>query len=149
MANKKQSYKTVIQKMTGWSDTEYKRKYNVYQKRVSNFNRLTGSHYSAQKELYYSIKYADDPSIAQSTIESTPTRAGIRAENIAADYIFQKFGGLIAENRGLQAIKDKYEKGEISITDYAQKMKEAAEELHRRRKDNPLYGSDNPELADI
>lgn len=148
MRNKKQSYKIVIQKMTGWSDTEYNRKYNVYQKRVSNFNRLTGSHYSAQKELYYSIKYADDPSLAQSAIEATPTRKSTRAESVAGDYISQKFSGLISENRGLKAIQEQYQNGEISITEYAQKIRNAADELHRRRKDNPLYGSDNIELAE-
>ena len=148
MSNKKQSYKTVIQKMTGWSDTEYNRKYNVYQKRVSNFNRLTGSHYSAQKELYYSIKYADNPSLAQSAIEAIPTRTSTNAKSVAGDYISQKFSGLISENRGLKAIQEQYQNGEISITEYAQKMRNAADELHRRRKDNPLYGSDSIELAE-
>lgn len=67
------SYKSEILKLTGWSESEYKREYNRYRARVQNYNRASGANASPQKMFYYAQKYKDDLSETQRQIAQFPT----------------------------------------------------------------------------
>jgi hypothetical protein len=67
------SYKSEILKLTGWSESEYKREYNRYRARVQNYNRAAGANASPQKMFYYAQKYKDDLSVTQRQIAQLPT----------------------------------------------------------------------------
>ena len=140
--SKKVSIKAETLKLTGWTEVEYRRRYDIFRRKTATYNRATGSAYSAAKELFYSVKYADSPSISAAAIAQTPLRYGRIAESIAVNALVSKFSGLIANGSAdLQETVYRAQNGEISAAQLRFELESYAESLRTARMSNPLIGS--------
>ena len=140
---KKPSLKEETLKMTGWTETEYRRRYDIFRRKTATYNRATGSSFSAAKELFYSVKYAGNPSISAAAISQSPLRYGKSAERIAVTALVARFSGLIAN--GSEELKNAVNlalNGEITAAELRAKLESYAESLRAARMSNPLIGSD-------
>ena len=141
--SKKPSLKAETLKMSGWTETEYRRRYDIFRRKTATYNRATGSSFSAAKELFYSVKYADNPSISAAAISQSPLRYGKAAERIAVTALVARFSGLIAN--GPEDLKNAVNlalNGEITAAELRAELESYAESLRSARMSNPLVGSD-------
>lgn len=158
------TYKQKTQKITGWSDREYNLKYDVFRNRVKNFNRATGSNYSASQYLYYSQKYPDTdntPNILKEiksfSASNTTSQLSLRQQEIALQSVTRQFGehyipgtdfkleGLINKSDTAKGIYDDYvtliNNGEATAADLNRALAAYADDLHERQKNDPYIGS--------
>ena len=141
--SKKVSIKAETLKLTGWTEAEYRRRYDILRRKTATYNRATGSSFSAAKELFYSVKYADKPSISATAIAQSPLRYGQTAERIAVTALVARFSGLIAN--GSDDLKNTVNlalSGQITAAQLRAELESYAESLRAARMSNPLVGSD-------
>lgn len=141
--SKKNSIKAETLKLTGWTDAEYRRRYDIFRRKTATYNRATGSSFSAAKELFYSVKYAGNPSISAAAIAQSPLRYGQTAERISVTALIARFSGLIAN--GSDDLKNAVNlalSGQITAAQLRLELERYAESLRAARMSNPLIGSD-------
>ena len=141
--SKKVSIKAETLKLTGWTEAEYRRRYDIFRRKTATYNHATGSSFSAAKELFYSVKYAGNPSISAAAIAQSPLRYGQTAERIAVTAIVARFSGLIAN--GSDDLKNAVNlalNGEITAAQLRLELERYAESLRAARMSNPLVGAD-------
>ena len=141
--SKKVSIKAETLKLTGWTEAEYRRRYDIFRRKTATYNRASGSSFSAAKELFYSVKYEDNPSISAAAIAKSPLRYGRTAERIAVTALVARFSGLIANGSDeLENAINLAITGEITAAQLRFKLESYAESLRAARMSNPLIGSD-------
>ena len=141
MAKKEPLQRYTMRRM-GWTEEQYSREYDKLRKRVSVFNRATGSSYSPARVLSWRAKY-QTPSYAEEAINATPLRPSALSEQVALDYIEYRFSGLIEKASDPRVMEwvEKARRGEMTAAQLRELLTAYADDLHERRKHDPTVGS--------
>ncbi len=150
----KPHYKKLTQKITGWSDKEYKRVYDVFRHRVKRFNLVSGTSYSPAQLLHAQQKYPknkrveDILKISSATVttrerkfyekeitEKELTQKELsqveKSKDIVVDTLFARYSGMIARSRICQDFIDNQWTGDpVELDRFLRKY---AEELHLKQ----------------
>lgn len=155
--------KIQIQEITGWSTSEYQKKYDIIRNRLRNYQKVTGTHKEERvNEFIYKMerakkKYGKDyiPSdYVSSVLGFSATSTGRVSINEAAAEVrgvsegrirklskneFRRFEGLIAVSHTAQQIIADYESKKISILEAEKLLKSYGDTLNAQRK-NKIHG---------
>ena len=91
--------RNAIMKEFGLTKGQYRSRYEVFRRRVSNLNRLTGSNYSPIKEFRYSLLNKESTTIKLiEKMPSSPSLNSVRSLEVSKQYVLNKYSGLIEKN---------------------------------------------------
>lgn len=123
------SYEQITRIITGWTHEEYKKQYAKFKVKTETFNKLTGSHYSPARELYYAYRFADEPSPGLMGIMSTPATRAHHAGSVeylynrnaikAAQMAVKRTWAGLYHATGIAEVKQVYEKLDLPPDDPA------------------------------
>lgn len=153
--------KSQIQELTGWSTSEYQKKYDIIRNRLRNYQKVTGTHKEERvNEFIYKVerakkKYGKDyiPSDYVSSVlgftasstgkvsESDTGVSGVSAKRLKelSKVEFRRHEGLIAVSKTAHGIVADYEAGKISLSEAEKRLKAYGDTLNAQRK-NKIHG---------
>lgn len=133
-----------IQQRYNLTPKQYRSQYEVFRRRVENFNRATGSNYSAINEFNYAKVNPNSETIkAINAMSSARTgRVTSRMENVAEQYVGERFRGLRNNAPMVERAYQRIGQNGYTAKDFAKFAEQYAEELARQRKQDPLIASD-------
>lgn len=133
-----------IQQRYNLTPKQYRSQYEVFRRRVENFNRATGSNYSAINEFNYAKVNPNSETIkAINAMSSARTgRVTSRMENVAEQYVGERFRGLRNNAPMVERAYQRIGQNGYTAKDFAKFAEQYAEELVRQRKQDPLIASD-------
>ena len=132
-----------IMKEFGLTRKEFRSQYEVFRRKVSNFNRVTGTNYSAIDEFRYSLKFPKNATIQ--SIQSTSSALGSvskRTLSAGETYIKNRYSGLINSSPILQQKVNQIGKNGYTVKDFDRDARQVAENLRTARSKNPYVASD-------
>lgn len=131
-----------IMKDFGLSRSEFRSQYEVFRRRVSNLNRITGSNYSPIKEFRYSLLNRESSTIRLiEKISSTPKATSARSIEIGKQYVTNRYSGLIERNPVLKSLSEKIGEN-YTPADFDRDARKVADNLKKARERDALIGSD-------
>ena len=134
-----------IQEEFGLTRKQFRSQYEVFRRRVQQFNRQTGFNYSPLKEFRYSKLYPKNATIqAILGTASSPGRAvsGKSLQNIQ-EYTIGRYRGLINVSIELQRSVELLQTGRISLSEFVRQANEVGDVLREKRdKASALAGSE-------
>ena len=133
-----------IQERYNLTPKQYRSQYEVFRRRVENFNRATGSNYSAINEFNYAKVNPNSETIqAINAMSSTRTnRVTARMENVAEQFVGERFKGLRNNAPMVERAYQQIGKNGYTAKDFAKFAEQYANELAELRKQDPLISSD-------
>ena len=133
-----------IMREFGLTKRQFRSEYEVFRRRVQNFNRITGFNYSPLKEYRYSKLYPENATIKTiKDITSTPNKQTFQTVKTAENYVLGRFRGLINSSIELQQYEQQLKQGRITIEDFTSKAKQIGEYLAEKREKYPaIAGSE-------
>lgn len=127
-----------IIKEFGLTEKQFRSEYEIFRRRVQNFNRVTGFNYSALKEYRYSKLYPNNATIkAIRSVTSTPTANITRVSKTTQEYSLGRFRGLINSSIELQNYEKQLKQGKITLKEFNKKADEIGKILAEKREKYP------------
>lgn len=143
MANNIYSAKA-IQKRFNLSETQFRREYNAFSRRVANLNRIAGTNYSAIREYRFSKLFPDTTTIKSiNSIPTTKNASSDSAMESVKDYLENRFDGLMNANPKLKEKFDSIGQNGYSVSDFAKDAKQFGDSLNESRHNDPVVNSEN------
>lgn len=133
-----------IIKEFGLTEKQFRSEYEIFRRRVQNFNRVTGFNYSALKEYRYSKLYPNNATVkAIRSVTSTPTANITRVSKTTQEYSLGRFRGLINSSIELQNYEKQLKQGKITLKEFNKKADEIGKILaEKREKYSAVAGSE-------
>lgn len=129
--------KKVMQEF-GLSKKQFRSEYEVFRRRVQNFNKITGFKYSALKEYRYSKLYPRNATVQAIKDVSSSVRPNFsKVSSASQDYVLGRFRGLINSSNALQDYELKLKRGQITLKEFADKADEIGKVLAEKRERYP------------
>lgn len=127
-----------VMKEFGLTEKQFRSEYEVFRRRVQNFNKITGFKYSALKEYRYSKLYPNNATIqAIKDVTSAPSPNLQRAIKPAQEYSLGRFRGLINSSIKLQNYEKQLKQGKITLAEFNKKAVEIGKYLAEKREKYP------------
>ena len=139
-----------IIKEFGLTKKQFRSEYEIFRRRVQNFNRATGFKYSALKEYRYSKLYPNNETIrAIQRTSSTPTnKVNItRVAQGSQEYSLGRFKGLINASVELQDYAQRLKRGSITLEEFNRKANEIGKTLAEKREKYPAVAGSEEILS--
>lgn len=122
---------------------EFRSQYEVFRRRVAQFNKITGSNYSPLKEFRYSKLYPENATVRTIQRVSSSPKISQSSINISTEYVIGKFKGLENVSVELQKYASDLRAGKITAREYSEKASQVADYLKEKREKYPaLAGSE-------
>ncbi|MBQ1997051.1 MAG: hypothetical protein II238_01235 [Alphaproteobacteria bacterium] len=135
-----------IQQRYNLTPKQYRSQYEVFRRRVENFNRATGSNYSAINEFNYAKVNPNSETIkainAMSSIIPEDKKISLKMERQATEYVGERFRGLRNNAPMVERAFQRIGQNGYTAKDFAKFAEQYAEELKNQRKQDPLIASD-------
>lgn len=132
-----------IQKRFGLTPNQYRSQFNVFERRVNNLNRLTGTNYNARREFRYSKLFPESETIKTiQSVSSTPNANSVKTINASKQYLENRYQGLMNSSPALREKFNNIGKDGYSLKDFNEDAKESAERLKNARRTDALVGSE-------
>lgn len=122
----------------GLTKAQFRSEYEVFRRRVQNFNKITGFKYSALREYRYSKLYPQNATVQAIQDVSSAVRPNIyRASVSSQNYVLGRFRGLINSSAELQKYEQALKNGQITLKEFSEKADEIGKILAEKREKYP------------
>lgn len=138
-----------VMKEFGLTEKQFRSEYEVFRRRVQNFNRVTGFNYSALKEYRYSKLYPNNATIqAIKDVTASSRNPNLqRASKPAQEYSLGRFRGLINSSIELQNYEKQLKQGKITLKEFNKKADEIGKILAEKREKYPAVAGSEEILS--
>ena len=142
-----------IQERYNLTPKQYRSQYEVFRRRVENFNRATGSNYSAINEFNYA-KVNPNSETIQAINKMTSNilkekNITMTMERQAQQFLGERFRGLRNNATQVEELYQQIGKNGYTARDFARDAKDYAQKLAEQRKQDPLIGTNDVDAEPI